>query len=271
MPPTPKTSKKLDAKKAARLRRQQLDQEKRRLAKRERVRTWALAGVAVVAGGGIIVAVVLAQALKPTPIAQRALTSFGVSLAKAGCDPVKNPTPDKDVVIGPGSKSPKQTKGTYTNFPPVGGPHYQSPVDTTQGFYSVAQHPKVEQLVANELQLDTVEWYVPTLPSSQVKTLQQLAQRMEVSNPSFVVAPWDTSYGQFPAGKPIALATKGHVQYCTKVSGAATQKFTEQFPAVLPAPSSTAPASPAPTSPASGSPRPKATKTLKASSSPTKH
>jgi hypothetical protein len=251
----PKGSKKLDAKQAARLRRQQLEEEKRRLARRERMRTWTYAAIGVVAGCGIIAGVLVPQLLKATPIDKRSLASFGSSPSKAGCGSPTAPKSDPDVVIGPGSKDPKKTKGTYRSAPPVGGAHYATPAPTEPHFYRVAQHPKVEQLVANELASQTVIWYLPTLSSSKVKTLDEFSQRLALDNPDFVVAPWDTAYGTFPAGKQVAFATKGHVEYCAGVSGAAAQAFMQQFPAVAatPTPSASVSSSVSPSAAPSGS------------------
>jgi hypothetical protein len=269
----PRGSKKLDAKKAARLRRHELEEQKRRLARRERLRTWGLAGLAVLAGAGIVAAVAVPRALKPKPVTERSFSSFGSSPSKAGCGSPLTRAPGKDVVIGPGSKQPKRTKGSYASVPPVGGEHYANPVPTTPNFYVPANHPRVEQLVANELQGDTVAWYLPSIGASQQKTLRQLAQRMAVDNPNFVVAPWDSSYGKFPAGKAVAFATIGHVEYCAKVSGAAAADFVQQFPAVAPSESPTvAPTTisptPTPTGTGKGTPAPKGTHTKRSSPSP---
>jgi hypothetical protein len=264
----PKGSRKLDAKQAARLRRHELEAQKRQLAKRERLRTWSYAGLAVLAGAAIIAAVLVPQWLKPTPVTERKLASFGTSLKKAGCDSPTSPKSGKDTLIGPGTKNAKRTKGSYPSAPPVGGDHYATPVPATPNFFAASAKPKVERLVTNEINGDTVVWYLPSLPGSQVKTLSQFAQRIALDNPNVLVAPWDTSYGKFPAGKQVALATKGHVQYCAKVSGAAVQSFVQQFPAVAPAPTTpSATTSPAPTS---VSPVPTGSSTKKPTKKPTK-
>ncbi|MFL6139032.1 MAG: DUF3105 domain-containing protein [Frankiaceae bacterium] len=264
----PKGSRKLDAKQAARLRRHELEAQKRRLAKRERVRTWSFAGIAVLAGLAIIAAVWIPQATKPKPVTERKLASFGTSATKAGCDAPTSPAAGKDALIGPGSKDAKRTKGTYRSAPPVGGEHYATPLPSTPNFFPPTAKPKVEQLVANELNGDTVVWYLPGLASSQVKTLRQLAERVGVDNPNVLVVPWATGYGSFPAGKQVALATKGHVQYCAKVSGAALASFVKQFPAIAPAPT-TPSATTSPTTPSTSvSPVPSRSASKKPTKSP---
>jgi Protein of unknown function (DUF3105) len=262
----PKGSRKLDAKQAARLRRHELEARKRQLARRERMRTWGFAGLAVLAGLGIIAAVWVPQLMKPTPVTERKLASFGPSAKKAGCDAPTSPKSGADTLIGPGTKNAKQTKGTYSSAPPVGGDHYATPLPSTPNYLAPTAKPKVEQLVTNEINGDTVVWYLPTISGSQSKTLRQLAERIAVDNPNVLVAPWATSYGAFPAGKQIALATKGHVQYCGRVSGAALQSFVQQFPAVQPAP--TTPSATTSPSPSSVSPVPSRSGSKKPSKSP---
>lgn len=259
-------SRRLDAKKAARLRKRQLEEEKRRARKRERVRTWAYGGVGVVVGGAIIAAVLVPELTKPTPVANRALTAFGVRAAQAGCTTVESPTTPPDREIGPGSAHAGTTTGHYTQAPPVGGDHYATPLSTAnQHYYGPTTKPKLEQLVANELANDTVVWYLPSAGPKEQKTLQQLATNLAANGRGYVImAPWWPTYAKFPAGKQIALATKGHVQYCAKVSGEAVGAFLDRFPnlaatnpstAPSAAPSVTAPAQ-VPSVPATGSPAP---------------
>ena len=46
----------------------------------------------------------------------------------------------------------------------------------------------------------------------------------------FIVAPWDTKRGAFPAGKNVALASWGSVQYCAGVNGNTVQTFINDHP-----------------------------------------
>lgn len=224
-------SRKLDAKRAARLRKRELEAQKRKLRRRERRRTWMFAGLGVLVGGAIVAAVVVQEVMAPKPFNQRPLGDFGVSLSDAQCGPVQTPKTGADTVVTAGAKTP-----TYDNAPPVGGPHAASGVDTsTQHFYGPTTKPEVEQLVANELNNATVIWYRPSLKSSDRTTLQQLTQRAaDIKQPQIVTAPWWPAEPSLPAGKDIAFATKGHVQYCSRVSGAALNKWIDQFPDIAP-------------------------------------
>ena len=230
-----KGSRKLDAKQAARLRRHEIEAQKRQLRRRERRRTWLLAGLGVVIGGAIVAAVVVQQAMQQPSLAQRAVSSFGVSAGDAGCTGVQTPKVAAGQEIGPGSAHPKQTKGDYTSAPPVGGDHYAQPLPLTPHYYGPTAKPSVERLVKNEIEYDTVVWYAPSLDKDARSTLQQLAQRVPADHQQFLVVPWWPGYAHLPSGKPIAIATKGHVQHCAKVSGAVVQQFNDRYGAVQPA------------------------------------
>lgn len=254
----PKGSKKLDAKRAARLRKRELEEQKRRRARRERLRTWLLAGLGVLVGGMIVAAVVVQQAVKQPPFAQRAAKSFGVSLSDAACTSVESPKTGTDREIGPGSKNPEITKGSYDQAPPVGGDHATTALGVTQHFYGPATKPSIEKLVKSELDSTTVVWYLPSASKDTRNALQDLARWEPLQgNNAFLVVPWWPAKPTFPAGKTVAIATKGHVQYCAKASGEAVQRFVDRYgpvqPVNSPPPNTIPPSGVTPTPPA-GSP-----------------
>lgn len=254
-----KGSRKLDAKRAARLRRHELEEEKRRRVHRERRNTWLLAGLGVLVGGAIVAAVVVEQAMKPVPASERTLASYGASAADSGCTAVQTPKAVTNTLIGPGTGHPQQTKGSYPAAPPVGGDHYQAALPLTPAFYGPKQRPAVERLVTNELQGDTVVWYRPSISGSQQTTLSDMASKAAPTY-SAIVAPWWPAKPSLPAGKNVAIATKGHVQYCSKASGAVLQAFLDRYgtgasaSASADAPASVVPPAASPTTAASPTP-----------------
>jgi hypothetical protein len=84
----------------------------------------------------------------------------------------------------------------------------------------------------------TIAWYDPKIDSGQLATLKDLAGllRGKQKYVKFIAAPWDTSRGAFPAGKPIALShwggdSHGYRQFCGQTSGAAIVTFMNIYPA----------------------------------------
>jgi hypothetical protein len=153
----------------------------------------------------------------------------------AAVAPTNDPTPDKDVVLAPGQKA------KYPVPPPSSGPHTANPVAVNaDGFYTVADRPPVEAMVANLNVGWTVLWYDEgELTPTQVDQIKQAAKVLH-NDPRyslFVATAWDDSYGKFPAGTPIALSrwTKetgniaGHRSYCHDVSGEAFRQFMEFY------------------------------------------
>jgi len=211
-------------------------QREQKAAQRKRNVTTAVVGVAAGALiiGGTLFAISNQQKNKPE---NRSASRYGVSASAAACDGVlESPSSSSGNHVGPGTNTPKETHVNYSTIPPTGGPHFPVWLESSINFYSVADKPKVENLVHNLEHGYTVVWYLPTLPADQVSALKGLSATIAAKLPGnkFIVAPWDTTRGDFPAGKTVAIShwgTKhGYRQFCGQVSGEAIQQFVDAHP-----------------------------------------
>src|SRR5438132_2677594 len=84
-------TKKMDAKRAAKQRRLEIEAAKARARSAERRRSWLIAGAALTIGALLVVIVEVPKWTAATPIADRSLTHLGVSAAKAACSAVTSP------------------------------------------------------------------------------------------------------------------------------------------------------------------------------------
>jgi len=129
------------------------------------------------------------------------------------------------------------TKLKYATVPPSSGKHYPAPAAVSdRAFYTAEDRPPVEQLVHNLEHGYTVLWYDPSVQGAQLQAIQDLAKRLRGDNAyrKFIAAAWDSSYGQLPEGKTVALAhwgaKQGHRQLCGQVSGEVVKSFMDSYP-----------------------------------------
>lgn len=224
-------------------RRARVETLKREQRTKERRKTLGFILIAALVGGALI-AVPVISIVRENQAASRALVSFGVPLAQAGCGPVQtDPVESND---GEHKVDPNETVN-YDTAPPSHGPHFVSPaVISERGFYTPADTPRVEELVHNLEHGYTIAWYLPSLAQEQKDALSELAERLrtEGETQKFIAAPWDPARGEFPDGKVIALThwgapedgkdyatSTGYRQYCGELSGAAVVEFMEKYPA----------------------------------------
>ncbi|HET7399716.1 MAG TPA: DUF3105 domain-containing protein [Intrasporangium sp.] len=141
---------------------------------------------------------------------QAALDKLSNGAASAACDPViTDPAVGSSDHFGPGTNKPEQTKAEYTTVPPSSGPHLASPVLGERRVYTVADAPAVESLVHNLEHGYTILWYDPSVEKEQAGAFDALAKKinaMPEAGNKFLITPWDTSRGAFPAGKKYALS-----------------------------------------------------------------
>jgi len=206
---------------------------------KERRKSMVFIVIAAVVGIGLVAAAAIPAYLDsrndPT---KKELTSFGVSLASAGCSAVKtskgtnNDADRKHVADG--------TTEDYATVPPSYGPHWSAPVFPAREFYTSRDRPQMEQLVHNLEHGYTVLWYDSTIKGDQLAQLKDIAASARGNdavgpNGKFVVSAWDDAYGTFPSGKHLGMshwgAQNSFTQVCGKVSGAAVEKFVEDHPA----------------------------------------
>lgn len=219
-------------------RRAKIEAMRREEQARERRKSMIFVVVAVVVGLGLIAAVAIPSFVKKqNDPANKALSSFGVSLASASCATkttpgTNNDTDRKHVADG--------TTEKYKTVPPSFGPHWAAPIYPARAFYTARDKPRVEQLVHNLEHGYTVLWYDSTVSGSQLQALKDIAVSARKnaavgSTGKFIVSAWDPAYGAFPAGKHVGMSHWGAkasvVQTCGKVSGTAVQKFIEAHPA----------------------------------------
>jgi hypothetical protein len=155
--------------------------------------------------------------------------------------PSASPQPQDEVV-------PPGTKVRYSTVPPSYGPHLAAPVAVNAaGFYTAADRPPMEGLVANLNAGWTVLWYdSAALGPDQVSKIQKAAGLLHNDKrySTFVASEWDGSYGAMPDGTPLALVrwTKqggptpagGHRAFCHETSGESFLQFMIAYGAPVP-------------------------------------
>ena len=175
----------------------------------------------------------------------RAFDQLGVPVGLAGCDATVQT--DKVGANDGNHESDPTVRIDYATAPPSHGRHFQAPITVnTRGFYAADDAPRVEELVHNLEHGYTIVWYLPSVTGTQLDDLKSIASKMRDSNETrkFIVVPWDTSRGAFPANKSVALThwgapktqgkyetSTGYRQYCGQVSGGAIKTFVDQHPA----------------------------------------
>src|SRR3954452_13389396 len=129
------STKKMDAKRAAKQRRLEIEAAKERARSAERRRSWLLAGAALSIGALLIVIVELPKWTAATPVSDRSLKHLGVSVAKAACGPVTTQAV-------PPKGDPRATTAGRANGvksptpPPPSGKSFATPADNSVHFYS---------------------------------------------------------------------------------------------------------------------------------------
>jgi hypothetical protein len=204
---------------------------------RERRKSMIFVVIAVLVGVGLIAAVAVPSYVKSrNDPKNKALSSFGVSASAAGCSDVQT----KDAGDSVGKHVPDGTVEKYATVPPSYGPHWNAPAYPAREFYTARDRPEMEQLVHNLEHGYTIVWYDSTIKGAQLDALKDIATRARTEDAvgptgKFIVSAWDNAYGKLPSGKHLGLSHWGaqdsHVQLCGKVSGAAVQKFIDDFPA----------------------------------------
>jgi hypothetical protein len=157
--------------------------------------------------------------------------------------PSASPQPGDEIV------PPGQTVH-YATVPPSYGPHLANPVAVnTAGFYTAADRPPIEGLVANLYAGWTVLWYdAAALNPDQVSKIKAAAGVLHNDKrySEFVASEWPGgTYGALPEGTPIALVrwTKpggptpagGHRAFCHETSGESFLQFMIAYGAPVPA------------------------------------
>jgi hypothetical protein len=225
-------TKKMDAKRVAKARRLEIEAAKRAARVRDKRRSWLIAGSALLVGVLLVVGVELPRWLAPTPIQDRSLSQLGVSTKAAACDTVKTQKVSPKGDVAATDKNGKAVTVKYTTTPPTSGKSYTTAAPNTTHYYAGGEGPAPETLVRNLQNGYTIVWYLPTLPAKQLSQLSYIgdAGAKVAQSDKFIVTPWDTKRGKFPAGKDIAIASWGSVQYCGGASGKVIQSYIQAHP-----------------------------------------
>ncbi len=225
---------------AAQMQAEQKASERRRLL----VVVGACVAVIAIIGAAVAWAVLGEQNKKA-----EALGAISGDVAAASCDPVTDdPATGSSDHVGPGTATPDTTRIDYATIPPSSGQHFVSPALAQRRVYTVADAPPVENLVHNLEHGYTILWYDPSLEQTDAASFDALATRvnaMKESAGKFLVTPWDTSRGAFPAGKKYALshwsaevdpqtgtvgAQLGHRQLCGGLNTTVVEDFVKAHP-----------------------------------------
>lgn len=208
-------------------------------------------GNAVIIGSAVIVGALLigAAAWKPVTDAierrgyeDTKFTSIGV--AADACT-------DVETLDGGGTQNHVENDSplTYDEAPPTSGQHYGSWEPIGRKFYTADDRPKLGYLVHNLEHGYTILWYDETIANDAEKLadVKGLAAKFtgEDMRNKFKAVPWTKEDGAaFPEGQHIALTHwsaggngntdpskfVGVRQYCSAPSGAALEKFMDDYP-----------------------------------------
>ncbi|KWX02352.1 putative membrane protein [Carbonactinospora thermoautotrophica] len=219
-------------------RRQKLAELRRQQQAAERRRTILLVSLSVLIGLGLIGAAAAPIAIKwYNDPARKPVSAFGVSASAAACDPViTDPATGNGDHVGPGSQKPDVTTVRYATVPPTSGQHWAFPAPFERKFYTAQDRPRMEELVHNLEHGYTVVWYDDTIKGAELQALKDLAGKIpkDPRTSKFIVSAWDPAYGEFPAGKHVAMSRwtskNGVRQLCGKVSGEAIAEFMKKYP-----------------------------------------
>jgi len=222
------------SKKASDSRRVKIDQLRAEQKAKERKRSFIFVGIAIVVGVGLIAAAAV-PLIQQNAERNRAISSFGVPAADAGCgEIVDDPAEGVGEHVGPGTPAADIDRVEYDTAPPSSGQHYVNTAGFDRNFYSRSDTPVLEELVHNLEHGYTIVWYDEDVSDDDVSTLESLSERISADTPKFIVTAWDSEdRGEFPEGD-IAISHwtdgTGRRQYCDAASGDAINDFVQQFP-----------------------------------------
>lgn len=283
MAPKDRAQRRLDAKRAAKQNRHELERLRREQARREKRRFLLVTAAMVVVGLVIVGAAVVPAWIKTLNWpGHRDIASYGASVTAASCeaDTKMAPEPgpntadtagqDQDRVHLDGLKdASKYPTWTYKNNPPASGPHFSTPMPAGTHYYdpsAAATANLVERLVHNLEHGYVVVWYDATVAADKNKlaALDDIGTNLEqkYGYSSYIAAPWPASRPAMPDGKHIALTAWHQRQLCSDVSGSVVKTFVDAHPVTAapepngqaPSTAPTASATPASTASSSASP-----------------
>jgi hypothetical protein len=245
VPNNDRAQRRLNAKRAAKQNRHQLEALRREQAKRERRRFLLVTGIVVLVGLIIVAAVLVPAYLKNlNSPSHKTLASYGLSASAASCGPEVKVAPEPGPAAAKGTDADRyhltdSKPWSYKNNPPASGPHDPTPMPTDVHYYAPdaqTQTSFVEKLVHNLEHGFVIAWYDDTIAQDKGKlqALQDMGTNLDQKSgdPYFIAAPWPKDRPQMPTGKHVAL-TSWHAQtLCADISGAALQTVVDAHPAM---------------------------------------
>ena len=216
------------------------EQMRKEQARKERMRSLLILGssvLVVLALLGTAVFVYVKDLRDDRKAAGTPLADLGVSTSAAACEPV-----EKEEATGNNDHTEAGQPISYPKGPPASGPHWGNFLQGSEirSFYTVDDRPEVELLVHSLEHGHTILWYDDTVKpgTDAYKDVQAIADKFGEGD-KFMAAPWRTDDGEaFPADKHVALThwtgpedQEGITQYCGAPSGAAVEKFMDDYPA----------------------------------------
>ncbi|MCW2854850.1 MAG: hypothetical protein JWR52_465 [Marmoricola sp.] len=228
-------------------RREMVEKMRAEQARKERARSMLILGVCVLIVIGLLVPAIWSLVKSnhdKSVLANKSLSSIGVSASAAACDKTITKTPaglsrsgvnGNHVAIG--------TTITYPDSPPAFGQHWPNYLQASEyrNFYSPQDRPELERMVHSLEHGHTLIWYDDTIKagSQAYKDLQAIADKYSGTTTYVNVVPWKPTDGPaFPAGKHVVLThwegssstQQGVWEYCGQPSGAVISSFVTKYP-----------------------------------------
>ena len=208
-------------------------------------------GLAIVAVCGIIAALIVgAAAFKPVKdwYDLRQYSSASLGEIGAGAEVCQEVVTKK--AEGNQDHVPAGTDVPYEDSPPAFGKHWDVWDSMERKLYTTADRPELGELVHNLEHGYTILWYDETVAddADMMDDLRGIASKLQgTSNlrDKFKAVPWTSADGKpFPEGQHVALThwsiggagttdpakQVGVWQYCSVPSGAALEKFMDEYP-----------------------------------------
>lgn len=212
----------------------------------ERMRGFAIVGVALLIGLLLIGAAAyrpIKDGLTAREARNTAITDIGAAASACGDITTKKATGNQEHI-------PETEKGGYTDSPPAFGKHWNIWESMDKKFYRADERPPLEKLIHNQEHGFTILWYDESIADDSgklddVKAIAEKYAGTDNQRLKFMAVPWTKDDGKaFPDGQHVALThwsvggvgedktgdQVGVWQYCSAPSGEAVRSFMEKYP-----------------------------------------
>lgn len=227
-------------------RRAVLDEMRSKQNRGERLRGFAIVGVALLIG----VLMIGAAAFQPIKDAWNARQARAVAIDDLGAPASACTDITTKKAEGEQEHIPETQEGGYTDAPPAFGKHWNIWESMDKKFYTARERPPLEKLVHNLEHGFTILWYDESIAddSDRLDEVKKIAEKYSGTGNQrlkFMAVPWTSEDGKpFPDDQHIALthwsaggvgeeATGKQIgvwQYCSEPSGEAVREFMAEYP-----------------------------------------